>query len=173
MEELEITPAAINDVPSLEALINSAYRGESSKRGWTTEADYLDGIRTDQEALSDLIGRKDAVILKATNKNGELMGCVFLQKKGDQLYLGMLTVRPTMQDRGIGKQLLKASEDYAIANGCRSIAMTVISIRSELIAWYERKGYKQTGQKEPFPTDPRFGKPKRRLEFIVMEKVLW
>ena len=161
------------DVPALVTLVNSAYRGESSKKGWTTEADLLDGLRTDQKALEKLIRKPGSVILKYADENNQLIGCVNLQKQEEKLYLGMLTVSPTLQGGGIGKKLLSASETYAQKNNFSIIAMTVISVREELISWYERHGYLRTGQKKPFPTgDPSFGIPRQPLEFIVLEKAI-
>ena len=168
--ELFIAPATKEDIPALNRLVNSAYRGETSRKGWTTEADLLDGIRTDPEALEDMMEQPGAVILKCSDNQGTLRGCVFLKKTEDQLYLGMLTVSPEQQGGGIGKKLLEASEQYAHEHRCHKIVMTVISVRSELIAWYERKGFRTTGEKSPFPKDPRFGIPKQDLEFVVMEK---
>lgn len=170
--ELYITPATREDIPSLNQLVNSAYRGDTSRKGWTTEADLLDGIRTDPAALEDMMEQPGAVILKCTDSEKTLRGCVFLKKTESQLYLGMLTVSPELQGGGIGKKLLEASEAYASEHGCDKIVMTVISVRSELIAWYERKGFHTTGEKSPFPKDPRFGIPKQDLEFVVMEKEL-
>ena len=169
-DDLIIKLASTEDVPDLVKLVNSAYRGESSKKGWTTEADLLAGIRTDEDALSRMINRGDSVLLKCLNNLQELVGCVYLQKQDEKLYLGMLTVSPEIQAKGIGKTLLKASEEYAQTQECTSIIMTVISLRKELIHWYERHGYKPTGAKKPFPNDPRFGVQKQPLEFIVMEK---
>lgn len=170
--ELFIAPATKEDIAALNQLVNSAYRGDSSRKGWTTEADLLDGIRTDPEALEDMMDQPGAVILKCTDSRGELRGCVFLKKTESQLYLGMLTVSPELQGGGIGKKLLDASEQYARERGCTKIIMTVISVRKELIAWYERKGFRTTGEKSPFPSDPRFGIPKQDLEFVVMEKAV-
>jgi ribosomal protein S18 acetylase RimI-like enzyme len=172
-EDFTITLARKDDVPKLEALVNSAYRGESSRKGWTTEADFLDGIRTNQEVLTGMVSRGDSVVLKCTDKENKLLGCVYLQKKEDKVYLGMLTVAPDIQANGIGKKLLQAAEEYAETQDCIAITITVISLRKELIKWYERRGYKATGERKPFPSnDPRFGLPKRDLEFIVMEKQL-
>jgi ribosomal protein S18 acetylase RimI-like enzyme len=168
--DLNITVATTNDIPALVKLVNSAYRGESSKKGWTTEADFLGGIRTDEDALSRMVNRGDSVMLKCMNEKNELAGCVYLQKQEEKLYLGMLTVDPNIQAKGIGKLLLKASEEYAQTQECKVITMTVISLRKELIHWYERHGYKATGVRKPFPNDPRFGVQKQPLEFIVMEK---
>ena len=171
MQELTIVTATIEDVPQLVALVNSAYRGETSTKGWTTEAHLLDGIRIDEATMQHLIDTPDAVILKCLYQH-ELKGCVYLHQKEAQLYLGMLTVAPEAQAKGIGKFLLQAAEHYAISKHCRTIVMTVISVRHELIEWYQRQGYKATGEKEPFPDDPRFGIPKQSLEFMVMEKKL-
>ena len=169
---LSISPAGDEDLPGLLALVNSAYRGDSSRAGWTTEADLLDGIRTDSASLEAMLHHPDAAILVCTDRNKEMIGCVYLQQMGLSVYLGMLTVSPMLQAKGIGKQLLLAAEEFANNQGCTSIQMTVISLRHELIAWYERHGYAKTGQTEPFPNDEKFGIPKRRLEFIVMKKML-
>jgi predicted N-acetyltransferase YhbS len=159
------------DIPELVILINSAYRGESSKKGWTTEADLLEGQRTDGESLKTLFTTPGSVLLKYVNENNTISACVNLQQQGRKLYLGMLTVSPSLQASGIGKKLLAASEQYARENKVEAIRMTVISIRLELIAWYERHGYNRTGETQPFPkNDPKFGIPKQFLEFVVLEK---
>ena len=170
---LTITNAANEDIAQIEKLVNSAYRGDSSRKGWTTEADLLDGIRTNKDVLSGMINRGDSIVLKCNNAKNQLVGCVYLQKKEEKLYLGMLTVAPDIQAQGIGKKLLQASEEYAQTQQCTAITISVISLRQELIKWYERRGYKATGERKPFPSnDPRFGLPKQQLEFIVMEKQL-
>lgn len=172
MNALHLSPASLPDLPALNALVNSAYRGDSSRRGWTTEADLLDGIRTDEEALRAMIENPRAQILKL-EEAGTLLGCVYLETKGDALYLGMLTVAPEHQDRGLGRYLLDAAEAVAWKQGCRRLTMTVLPQRTELIAWYERRGYRATGETQPFPSDdPRFGLPKVPLSFVVLEKSL-
>jgi len=170
---LNISPASITDAPAIVDLVNSAYRGESSKQGWTTDADLLDGIRTDEQSILDIITRKDTVLLICRNERNELIGCVHLQEQAQQMYLGMLAVSPTLQGAGIGKELLKMSENYARKSGAQQIVMNVISVRNELIGWYERHGYHRTGETKAFPSfDPRFGIPKQELEFIVLKKSL-
>jgi ribosomal protein S18 acetylase RimI-like enzyme len=167
-----ITKATLDDVSFLNILVNYAYRGEHSKKGWTTEADILEGIRTSEEELAELIQKPDIAIFKFTI-NEEIEGCVMLEKKPAKLYLGMLTVSPELQNSGIGKALLKFSEVYAAELGLSRIVMTVISVRQELIAWYSRHGYLDTGKREPFPMDnPDFGLPKQKLEFVVLEKMV-
>jgi len=164
--------AQLSDLSALEQLVNSAYRGESSRKGWTTEADLLDGIRTHQQQLSDQITAQDSVMLVITDTHDAIVACVYLQDKAPVLYLGMLTVQPNLQASGIGKKLLAAAEAYAKWLGRKSIQMTVISVRHELIAWYQRRGYQLTGEKMPFPEHLALGIPKQTLEFLVLEKIL-
>ena len=169
---MHISKATDADIPSMVTLINSAYRGESSKKGWTTEADLLGGIRTSEKSLQDTMNKPGAVILVNRNDNGDITACVYLQKEPGTFYLGMLTVSPLLQAGGIGGRLLNAAEAYVKEQNGNNITMTVISVRAELIAWYERHGYAKTGESKPFPTDPAFGIPKQPLEFVVMKKIL-
>jgi ribosomal protein S18 acetylase RimI-like enzyme len=167
-----ISKAEQTDLDAIAKLVNSAYRGDYAKKGWTTEADMIDGTRTDAAALSDVIQRPDTVILKY-ERDGVIVGCVELKTSGGKLYLGMLTVEPGIQGGGIGKEMLKAAEDFARGEKCLSVYMTVITIRKELIDWYKRHGYVDTGERKPFAfNDPRFGQPRQTLEFLVLEKVL-
>lgn len=171
--DFEFTQADPAHIPELNRLVNSAYRGESSKKGWTTEADLLDGQRTDEDSLRSLLKTDDSVILVAEhNDTGRVHACVHLQKQGKDCYLGMLTVDPELQGRGLGKALLEEAEAFAEFWDCERIHMTVIASREELIAWYERHGYQRTSQTKPFPYgDERFGQPRREdLYFIVLEK---
>jgi ribosomal protein S18 acetylase RimI-like enzyme len=167
-----ITIATLEDVTALEQLINSAYRGATSKQGWTTEANLLEGKRITVDELIEIIKNKENTILKFTESN-VIIGCVLLVNKGKKLYLGMLTVSPELQNSGVGKKLLQEAETHALALSLPKIVMTVISIREELIAWYKRHGYHDTGVREPFPlndTDAIIAS--HPLEFIVMEKIL-
>lgn len=167
-----ILPATIDDAEAIAALVNSAYRGDSGKKGWTTESDLLDGTRTDAALIESLIREEDTVVLKYV-EGEEILGCVELRRQGHEMYLGMLTVRPAAQAKGIGKTLLQAAEEEAGKQHCSKIVMTVISVRTELIEWYLRKGYKNTGVRKPFHfDDPRFGIPRQQLEFVVLEKAL-
>jgi ribosomal protein S18 acetylase RimI-like enzyme len=170
--DYKITPASPADVPVLNKLVNSAYRGESSKKGWATEADLIDGTRIDEAAMLDLINEKNTTVLKYTEEN-VIRGCVELRKEGNNLYLGMLTVQPDLQAKGIGKKLMFAGEDFGRKQGCKKVTMTVVSVRDKLIGWYERHGYRLTGERKPFNMpDERWGIPKQPLEFVVMEKAL-
>jgi ribosomal protein S18 acetylase RimI-like enzyme len=168
---MPVFPATIKDVPALVPLINSAYRGEASKKGWTTEAHLLEGgLRTDIPTLTALMNNPLATVLKYTTTEDDITGCVYLEKQERGLYLGMLTVSPLQQASGIGRQLLLAAAAHAKATNCPCIFMHVISIRYELITWYERCGYYKTGETKPFPTDNNFGTPTQPLEFIIMEQ---
>ncbi len=170
---MPVSIAQLNDIPGLESLLNNAYRGDASKKGWTTEADLLSGeLRTDAANLRELMELPDAVFLKNENEQKQITGCVFLQKTTDRLYLGMLSVSPLEQNKGIGKKLLASETAHAKATQCRSIYMRVISIRHELVAWYERHGYHHTGKMEPLKVDQRFGIPTQPLEFSIMEKTV-
>ena len=173
MNELAITILQSNSIVRVVNLVNSAYRGEASKKGWTTEADLLEGdLRIDEPSLRDLIQKPGAVVLTCYDSIDNLVGCVYLQEEDAQLYLGMLTVSPNAQGRGIGKQLLLAAEAHAKKTKCNAIIMNVISVRHELIAWYERHGYHCTTQTKPFPEDEKFGKPKQPLQFIILKKTI-
>lgn len=171
-EQITIASATQADIPALVLLVNSAYRGDSSKKGWTTEADLLDGVRVIPETLLEQMNTSGQHFLKAIDQTGAIIGCVSLLEKSNKIYLGMLTVEPNIQGGGIGKLLMQASETFTQSIGINVIEMTVISVRAELIAYYERRGYRQTGEKRPFPNDPKFGIQKQALEFIVMEKTL-
>lgn len=168
-------PATEADIPALHALVESAYRGESAKRGWTHEADLLGGQRTDSEALAAVIADPAQVVLLA-EEGAALIGCVQIADKGGACaYLGMLTVRPDLQSAGLGRRLIEAAEAHARnAFTARLMQMTVIKQRGELIDWYVRRGYALSGREAPFPLDDaRFGLPKTRaLVFVVLEKRL-
>jgi len=166
--------ALLDDVTALHALVESAYRGEVSRAGWTTEADFLDGQRTDPDELAHLIAGPSTAILLA-HREGELVGCVLLREEPGCAYLGMLSVRPALQSSGVGRALLDEAERVAKDElGRPEMRMRVISIRDTLLAWYERRGYVRTGEREPFPyDDPRSGRPRRQdLEFVVLRKRL-
>ena len=166
--------AIINDVAAIVALVESAYRGEASREGWTTEADLLDGQRTDADEVTRLIEHKSSCILLC-EKNNKLIASVHLLNKNKYAYLGMFAVDPREQARGIGKMLLNEVENRVFNEWrCPLLRMTVISLRVDLIAWYERRGYQTNGELMPFPYgDERYGIPKRDdLVLKVLEKKL-
>jgi ribosomal protein S18 acetylase RimI-like enzyme len=163
--------ATVTDVAAIVPLVESAYRGDVSRKGWTTEADLLDGQRTDPAGVAELIAKPGSCMLLA-ERDGALLACANLEKRGDAGYFGMFSVRPDLQGAGIGRAMLAEAERLAREDWqCREMQMTVISVRDELIAWYERRGYRRTGIHSPFPYgDARFGLPKRddlRFELLV------
>lgn len=170
---MPILKANIEDSPAIVALLDNTYRGEGSKSGWTSEADlFLGNKRTDEGKIKELFNIPEAVFLKYINDQQMISGCVFLQKKKNKLYLGMLSVSPEAQGTGVGKQFLKAAEKHAIDQQCSIIFMTVISVRTELIAWYERHGYNRTGETVPFPAEESSSTPVKNLEMIILEKMI-
>jgi ribosomal protein S18 acetylase RimI-like enzyme len=172
--DLAFRLATAADIPALHQLVESAYRGESAKRGWTHEADLLGGQRIDPAMLAAQVADPAQVILVA-EAAGALLGCVALVRQPDHAYLGMLTVAPNQQGRGLGDAILRAAEAQARALWqAPRIDMRVISQRAELVAWYVRRGYADSGRCEPFPYgDTRFGEPKRAdLQFVVLSKAL-
>lgn len=169
--------ATTYDAKNLSLLVNSAYRGDYSKSGWTSEADLLDGQRTNEESLKEIIETPlNQIELLFEGKSLNILGCVHLiQELPATLYFGMLTIEPLMQAQGFGKILMKHAENVAKGYGFNKIRCTVIPARTELIDFYKRRGFKETGKFEEFPLDPKFGIPKvsdlRLQEFIkVLEE---
>lgn len=174
MPDLTFRVATLADVDAIIALVESAYRGDASRKGWTTEADFLDGQRIDRQLLVALISNSGARVI-LVERNANLLACCELQKQQHIAYFGMFSVRPDGQGMGIGNRLLiEAERIVADEWKCREMCMTVIDIREELIAWYERRGYQRTGEYKPFPYgDERFGIPKRDdLRFEILRKSL-
>lgn len=169
---MRLAPAGAADLEAVAALVNRAYRGEG---GWTNERGHVEGERTSAAALAaDLAANPEAQLLLWHDEEA-LLGCVWLEPAGAETwYLGMLTVRPDLQDRKLGRTLLEAAEAHAAERGARRIRMTVVNVRESLIAWYERRGYRLTGEVEPFPyADQRFGVPTRDdLAFVVLQRDL-
>lgn len=173
-DALAFRAATEQDVAALVALVESAYRGEESKAGWTTEADLLDGQRTDRASVAEALARPDSRVLLA-ERSGELLACCQLERRGAGAYFGMFSVRPDRQGGGLGRAVLAEAERYVQERWqATELEMTVIVQRADLIAWYERRGFRRTGELSPFPYgDERFGVPKRDdLAFERLVKAL-
>lgn len=164
--------ASLEDIPAIVALVESAYRGDASRVGWTTEAGFLEGQRIDAAGVLENLNKPASVILLAETEAG-LLACCHLERFGEACYFGMFAVSPALQGAGIGKRLLCEAEAYARDTwGCQRMEMTVIDIRDELIGFYLRRGYRRTGIFKPFPYgDERFGIPLRDdLRFEILDK---
>ena len=170
--DLQFRNAGINDTNAVCVLVNSVYRGENSKKGWTTEAYMLDGIRIDIPGIRKIIGKKDNVIILAMFED-LIIGCAHLEHKINKCHLGMLSVDVNFQDKGIGKKIMQYSEEYAKSEWkCKIMEMKVIAQRKELIDFYIRRGYKITGESEPFLLNAHFGEPKTSdlyFEYLTKE----
>jgi ribosomal protein S18 acetylase RimI-like enzyme len=168
-------PAVEADYAAIVDLANLAFRGAGSIASWNTETVFIEGQRLDESLLrEDLAAKHEAQLLVyRDDANGPLLGTVWLDKRKDGVWnLGLLTIRPDLQNRQLGRALLAAAEDFAKEHGGRRIRMTVVNVRDSLIAWYERRGYRVTGETQPFPYgDERYGRPLRDdLHFVVLEK---
>jgi predicted N-acetyltransferase YhbS len=173
---MTIDLATASDVPAVHALVESAYRGEAARQGWTHEADLVAGQRTDLATLAAIVADPAQRLLVHREADGRITGSVVVARAGDNVaYLGMLSVAPDRQAGGLGRALIVAAEAQArAAFGAASMEMTVIASRRELVAYYQRRGYVLTGERRPFPYhDPSVGQPLRDdLEFVVLVKSL-
>jgi len=171
---LRFRAATLADRDAIIALVTSAYRGDSSRMGWTTEADLLDGPRIAAEVLEHDLTRPRSIVLIA-ERDGAMLACAHVGDAGGAGSFGMFAVDPMRQGGGIGDAVLRECERIACEEWRLPVMrMNVIDLREELLAWYQRRGYRRTGVKQPFPYgDARFGEPKREdLRFEVLEKVL-
>lgn len=161
------------DINTIKDLLNITYRGEASKKGWTTEAALIGGdTRADENTVTQVMQQAGSIFLKYLNDEQQSIACVNLQQHDSKIYLGMFGVLPHLQGVGIGKQLLQAAEEYALQASCNTIYMSVISLRTELIDWYKRHGYIDTGKRTAFEEDDITGRHLQPLEFMTLEKQL-
>lgn len=170
MATLSLDVATREDVADICSLVNEAYRGEV---GWTRETDLVAGPRISEKAVLGLIQRPDSYLLVGT-VGGEVMACVHLSRSGGTVHVGLLSVAPGMQEQGLGSQVLDEAEQFAAdVLGARTLSMKVLEQRPELIAFYERRGYKRIDRTDPFPTGDNVGEPKvSGLTLVRLEKVL-
>ena len=171
---ISLQSAKESDFPAIVALMNAAFRGTEGGRGWCVE-DYIVGERTSESLIREEIADGAHYLLARDDVTSILQGCVSLQASSpEKWYLGSLTVSPAMQKTGFGRELLGVAEEYAATHGARTIEMTVVNVRAALISWYERRGYRLTGETRTFPYgDDRFGTPTRGdLEFVVLQRHL-
>jgi GNAT superfamily N-acetyltransferase len=167
--------AVESDYAAIADLANLAYRGTGPTASWNIESGIIEGQRLNESLLREDIAAKSTAHLLTyrDDPEGPLLGTVWLEPRENGVwYLGLLTVRPELQNRQLGRSLLAAAEDFTREGGARRIRMAVVHLRDTLIAWYQRRGYSLTGETEPFPChDQRFGRPLRDdLHFVVLEK---
>ena len=177
MTDWTISNCGPADLGEIADLVNAAYRGKGGATGWTSEVGMVDGQRTTSAALKEELASSTGVSILALRDAKDLLACVRLEltkgARGEPVCcIGMLAVRPSAQDRGLGRALLRHAEADGRAAGARAARMTVVSVRESLIAWYERQGYRRTGETDCYPYDDgRFGAPLRPdLVFVVLEK---
>jgi ribosomal protein S18 acetylase RimI-like enzyme len=174
--ETIVAPGTPRDAAALAGMINSSYRAEGKAAGWTHEADLLAGARVGADALKRVLATEEATMLLMRRKtDAKLVGCVSVEPMADaHCYLSLLAIDPDHQDCGYGRLLLAEAETFAHARGARTARMTVIRQRETLIAWYERRGYRRTGEVLSFPyDDPNVGTPLRDdLQLMVLQKPL-
>lgn len=156
--------AGPEDVPALVDLVETCYRREDSRKGWTTEVDLIGGTRATPATVKEDMEKPNSVFWKYV-ENGEIIGCVYTQKQADKMFTAMLCVRPDLQAAGLGKK-----EDLAREMDLDYVSIIVVSRRTELVQWYERKGFKHTGKLIPFPVRDGFGDPKVPVQLTEMLK---
>ena len=175
MTELNFRHATAEDIAAVVDLVQSAYRGDRSRSGWTTEADLIEGQRIDAPMLLDVLERPRTIVLLA--ETDQLIGCCELsaEHESEIAYFGMFAVRPELQGTGLGDRILRKAEQTAIDLwGASALRLVTIHLRNDVIAWHERRGFTPTGATQRFPYgDERYGRPKRDdLTFAEFEKLL-
>ncbi|MBV8972196.1 MAG: GNAT family N-acetyltransferase [Sphingomonadaceae bacterium] len=165
---LPIRPATATDIPRLHELIERAYRGDGARAGWTHEADLLRGPRTDAASIAAIVRVPGRGFLVA-EEAGAIVACVEVSLRGPIAYLGQLAVEPTRQASGLGRAMIAAAEAHARAHGATTMEMTVVDRRTELIAYYGRRGYVPTGEVRPFPPELIEDTP---LSLVVLARLL-
>ena len=150
--------ATHSDAEQIAHLVNKAYRPEPGESGWTHESELVAGQRINAEQVADLINEGGSVLL--AYEGDSLLGCVHIEDAQPYCYIGMLATMPHLQNKGLGKKLLAAAEDLAISRyGAQGFKMSVLSSRPELLAYYERRGYRLTGSSHPYPAEAGVGQP--------------
>jgi ribosomal protein S18 acetylase RimI-like enzyme len=162
------------DATRLVALIQSAYRGEASRDGWTSEADLVDGDRIDLAGVRHIIAAPKSMMI-VLEEGGGLAACCAIEDCGEGLaYFGTFAVSPTAQGHGIGRRAMAEAQRRAVREfGASTMEITVLAQQTALLAWYERLGFRVTGEQRPFPADPAFARPLvDGLHFVVLTKDL-
>ncbi len=164
-------PAVTTDIDAIVQLVNVAYRPTSATAGWTHEADLVFGDRINAVQVEGIIAKRNSLIFVGVS-NLDIVACVHIEKDGINSQIGMLAVKPRFQGIGTGKQMLAYAERYVSEKfGSVKITMTVVSSRNELLAFYLRRGYLNTGIVKDYPLSAGVGTPKcNNLRIEVLEK---
>jgi ribosomal protein S18 acetylase RimI-like enzyme len=172
---LDFRLASLSDSDAVVSLVTSAYRGDASRAGWTTEADLLDGPRIDAELLAEDLANPDGRVILGFDGDHLVSCCNLVRLDESRGYFGMFAVSPGRQGAGIGKEVLAEADRIARDEWqLETLEMTVLEQRPELIAFYQRRGFLDTGEFSPFPYgEERFGVPRRDdLRMVVLRKGL-
>lgn len=170
---LDIRKARIEDIDRLVEVINAAYRNQFG-RSWTTEKVFVDGVRITKEQLSRDLNQSNFELLVGENEQGSLVGCIGLNFDSSSVEIGTFAIDPTIQNLGYGREMLNYVETCITQNysSVRRLIMYVLDVRSELMAYYQRRGYQITGRTEPYPIDADVGQPLVPIKLIEMEKAI-
>ena len=160
------------DAASIARLVNAAYRGDEGRAGWTHEMHLIAGERTNEDEVRHLVDMPDTVMLLGVAE-GEIAGSVLLQRQGESAYFGMFVVQPRLQGAGLGRQMIAAVEDFVRRTwAARRLTLTAITLRAELIDYYERRGFRRTGETVPFPPEAAARARVEGIALAVLEKPL-
>ncbi|MFW1646964.1 GNAT family N-acetyltransferase [Acinetobacter nosocomialis] len=173
MMNLNFRLAELSDIPLLVDLINHSYRAQQG-RSWTTEVEFVKGQRISQEQLTQQLKLSNSVLLVAEIDSSQIVACIGLTFQNNTVEIGTFCTDPQIQNMKVGRSVLEYAEQFALQKTPEldSALMYVLNVRSELIAYYERRGYTKTGHVEPYPTEADVGIPLIPIKLIEMKKDL-
>jgi ribosomal protein S18 acetylase RimI-like enzyme/uncharacterized protein YciI len=155
---LFVRTAVPSDTTEIAALVNKAYRPSNEAAGWTHESELVSGPRTSPAKVAELLVGNSRVLVLC--RDDKIVACVQVELRGSAAYIGMLATDPSLQEQGLGKQMLAQAEHYATSHfEVLQLRMLVLSSRPELLAYYMRRGYKLTGESHDYPTEAGIGQP--------------
>ncbi len=157
MEEIRTRTADPADAENISHLVNAAFRPERF---------FIDADRTNPDKVQALLPKGKFLLAE---EDGVLVGCIYVEVRGERGYFGLLAVDPARQRAGMGSRLIDAAEDYCRAAGCRFMDLTIVNLRKELPGYYRNRGYVENGTL-PFPSDQH--PPKMPCHLVKMSKPL-
>ena len=177
MKHLKFRFAQSADITKLVDLINSAYRQQHGN-SWTSEAEIVTGQRINASQLEHALSQ-DHFQLWIALQDEQIVACIGLTFNLYDVEIGTFCITPHFQNQGIGKQVLDFAENYVRQKirlehqHLNDFVMWVLSARTELIAYYERRGYVQTGSVDDYPLNADVGRPMIDLHLIEMRKAIY